>query len=212
VTSVEASRGRVFAVVRRGATDEVVVSQANDAAWQLLLERPSSGPAPTLASVNGVAYVLAGSALTVVGDGPAVDLRSPCRDGEEGRLAVAGASIWVACRSASGEWSLHHSPDAGASFDRLPTTPAGLAGLDALASRTADELFTYTSAIGLARQKVGGKAAVVTRPGAAQPVRYVGFTTASVGFAVPATGGVWRTDDGGATWQEFSIFRPDEND
>jgi hypothetical protein len=208
VVALEASRGRAFAVVRASEADVLLSSEAAGSAWVRELETPTAVPAPSLASSDGRAFVLSGSSLVIAGGGLAQRHDAPCTDGDEGRLAVTGSSIWVACRSATGAWSLHHSGDAGASFDPLPDTSAGLDGLDALASRTAGELFTYTAARGLARQRVGGAATVVTRPDASPPVTYVGFSTRQVGFAVPATGGVWRTDDGGATWAVLPISRP----
>ena len=206
VVALEASRGRVFAAVRSGAELRLLSADAAGGPWRTYVQELATGPAPALVSSDRTAYLIDGRRLWVVDD-VVRERTSPCSDGDEVRAAVSNASVWAACGSPAGAWSLHRSPDAASGFTDQKWPRA--ATVHSLASRTAGEVFVSAGGLGLVRQPAGRARVVVSPPaGGRGALSYLGFTTERLGFALPSSGGVWRTEDGGATWSSRELIDP----
>ena len=175
---------------------------ATDAGWRDVLETPAvASPLAPRALVNGLA--LAGRRVVAVGQrGHALLSDDQGKTWRQAAVPVSADLVAVAFPSATNGWAVGHdgvllrSTDAGATWTRvLDGRSAGTAMLEYY-QREAAALVDAKRAAALVDE--AGKFAA---QGAENPFLDIGFENPSTGYLVGAFGLVFRTTDGGASWQ-----------
>jgi hypothetical protein len=227
VEDLEASGGYVYAVVcPSGPGCTLERSPTNRDGWQAL---PIAGDLPPSGYVAAGSGYLAGS-LNVHGSDvwmvfrwvsangdvhPSVLVRSTdngeqftetsiCPDtfGVTSLYAVNAEDLWATCVTGMlvDVWG---SVDAGAVFTAVPGSAP--AAMSATIAGTSPTNFVVASTALVLSSDAGRTFQTVEDNGGGWSI--VGFTTSEDGFAfsLPAPTGLWRTDDGGATWYQVQF-------
>ncbi len=208
VEQLETANGTAYALVRDGSTWTLWRSPSGEDTWSRVgvdLHTPAS-----LAVTEHVVAVTDRSGndafvLTSADDGKTFDQHStPCEaDLAAGRLSATTDSMWLTCPTGTAA-EVHVSRDEGASWNAVSSgTPA--------ISNTAAALGARSD--GQAVVAVPGKALVVSESD--QPAQakveglgtptYAGFTSDQVGYILDMNGGLFRTTDGGSTWEPVQV-------
>ncbi|MGW0227706.1 hypothetical protein ACWDWO_05290 [Actinopolymorpha singaporensis] len=208
VEQLETANGTTYALVRDGSTWTLWRSPSGEDAWSRVgvdLKTPAS-----LAVTSKVVAVTDRSGtdafvLTSADGGRTFDQHpTPCNaDLSAGRLSATTGSMWLTCPTGTAA-EVHVSRDNGASWSAVSSgTPAISGTAAALGARSARQAVVA----------VPGKALLVS--GSDQPAQakveglgtptYAGFTSDRVGYILDVNGGLFRTDDGGGTWQPVTV-------
>ncbi|GAA2756702.1 sialidase family protein [Actinopolymorpha rutila] len=208
VEQLETANGTTYALVRDGSTWTLWRSPSGEDTWSRVgvdLHTPAS-----LAVTSKVVAVTdrsgnAAFVLTSADDGKTFEQHpTPCNaDLSGGRLSATADSMWLTCPTGTAA-QVHVSRDGGASWSAVSSgTPAISGTATALGARSAQQAVVA----------VPGKALLVS--GSDQPAQtkveglgtptYAGFTSDQVGYILDVDGGLFRTVDGGGTWQPVQV-------
>ncbi|MFD2079951.1 hypothetical protein SAMN05421678_105220 [Actinopolymorpha cephalotaxi] len=208
VQQLETANGTAYALVRDGSTWTLWRSPRGEDTWSragVELHSPAS-----LAVTSQVVAVTDRSGndayvLTSADGGDTFDQHpTPCKaDLDAGRLSATTDSMWLTCPTGTAA-EVHVSRDEGASWTAVSSgTPAISGTAAALGARSGRQAVVA----------VPGKALVVSESG--QPAQakveglgtptYAGFTSDRVGYILDVDGGLFRTADGGGTWQPVTV-------
>ncbi|MGH3525194.1 MAG: hypothetical protein ACRDU4_20780, partial [Mycobacterium sp.] len=218
VEKLEVASGRAWAIVFGGAgassgpSYHVYTAAYPGGSWELANFAVAFGPAEPALAVQGTAATVIGLdaqsgnvlAATAGTDTNFTTLCTPPCAGSSGEpLSASADALWLACTSSGSSLSgVYFSPDLGKSWQ---TAESKLSG-SSVAIGAVDAKSAIVSAGGQLR-RVGsdGSTAKVSQPSvpASTVFSFVGFTTPSVGFAIPEIDNgrqLWRTTNGGSHW------------
>jgi len=175
---------------------------AADTGWRDVLDTPAlKSPLAPRALVNGLAQ--AGDRLVAVGQRGHVLLSDDQgKSWRQAEVPVSSDLVAVAFPSASTGWAVGHdgivlrSTDAGVTWTRALDGRQAGALLVAYYQREAASATDTARAVALLKE-----AERFAAQGAENPFLDIGFENASTGYLVGAFGLIFRTTDGGASWQ-----------
>ncbi|MET9021338.1 hypothetical protein ABZV93_15250 [Actinopolymorpha sp. NPDC004070] len=208
VEQLETANGTAFALVRDGSTWTLWRSPSGEDTWSRVgvdLHAPAS-----LAVTQQVVAVTDRSGndafvLTSADGGRTFDQHpTPCKaDLAAGRLSATSDSMWLTCPTGTAA-EVHVSRDDGASWSPVSSgTPAISGTAAALGARSGRQAVVA----------VPGKALVVSESDQPAQARveglgtptYAGFTSDRVGYILDVDGRLFRTADGGGTWEPVTV-------
>jgi len=142
-----------------------------------------------------------GNLLLTSTDGTSWLSHQPCADGGyPTTLSDTENSLWVMCGDGATA-SARVSPDDGQTWvDAAGEFPVG----SQLAARDVSSAVVADPARGISLIGVGHEPVAVTDSDLTD-VMLAGFTNPATGYMLDADGQVLRTDDGGQTWQPYSL-------
>jgi hypothetical protein len=213
VRLLEAWRTEVYAAVDTGSGVVVVRSPADRDSWTVVDTGFSLTSVSAIAAAPGELAVIAttgdgaGPHVLVTVDGSSWSVRSPCPPGYSAeQLSTAAGpapgadSLWLAC--ASGERSVARvTLDAGAHWEAVQAPKARFT----LAARSVRSALAVTN--GRVERLSPGSAPATIATVPVNAVAFAGFTNPATGYIVGSDGRMWRSADGGNTWQVYSVRR-----
>lgn len=204
VDRLEAGGGYAYALVRSGDDWSLWRTAAGDDAWTRLDARLTE-PSDLAITESAVVVTQRAEGVTTSVSGPLGEntfevWTTPCVPSlSGGTLSAGGGSLWLKCPTGTAA-EFYYSIDDGRSweFADVPgSVPPNIASV--VAARTADE--AVVALPGEIRTAARGSGSddpeMVDELG--EPV-YAGFTTPDVGYVLDRSGRLFRTTDGGDTW------------
>lgn len=207
VEQLEVDDGQAYALVDDGGGWSLWRTPATSDAWEQL---PVQLTDPSGLAVTGslVAVTDRMKDVTVAwvseNAGAAFENRpTPCQaDLDAGELSASEGSLWLKCATGTAA-DVHLSTDAGRQWTLVNTGEESLSNVGSeIGARSAGEAVAAT--VGEVRTMAPSGAGSSSVPDLGQPV-YTGFTTTSVGYVVDLDGQLFRTTDGGDTWNEVTV-------
>ena len=230
VQKLEVASGRAWAIVFGGAAASlgpsyhIYTATYPGGSWELAESAGTFGPAEPALAVQGNSAIVIGTdagsgkllALVAAGSATfgAVPGAPPCGGAPGEPLSSSADSIWLACTSSSDTLpGVFLSSDFGQSWRTASSTLADASGASgaSVAIGAVDAKSAIVSAGGrLERVGADGSTEHVSQPSIPPSTvfSFVGFTTPSIGFAIPEidkTRQVWRSTDGGSHWSVVKI-------
>ena len=217
VESVEAGSGNVYALVRQSGKEEVWRSTNTGLAWEMAADVTSAVPrssssgggpgngATLLAVQKGNAIVASAGSVWVVGPfGSATLVPSPCgATSTPLSMSAADSGVWMSCPAGSPA-GLFRS-DTGTTW--VPVVLPGTVVLSELGTIDSSHVLIsqagspalqiVTAGTGSTGAAVQGAVVVA---GGVDSWTYLAFTNPTQGFALDAGRALFRTTDGGSTW------------
>ncbi|MBA2715753.1 MAG: hypothetical protein H0U51_01650 [Propionibacteriales bacterium] len=209
VTSLEAWGAFVYAVVdNEQGSVSLLRSPVSYDDWQQVDLGTDPASISTLVVSSRAAAVLArppnsdvGNLLLTSTDGTSWLSHQPCADGGyPTTLSTTENSLWVMCSDGATAFA-RVSPDDGQTW--VDAAGEFLVGSQ-LAARDASSAVVADPAGGISLIGVGHVPVAVTDSDLTD-VMLAGFTNPATGYVLDADGQVLRTDDGGQTWQPYSL-------
>lgn len=211
VRSLAVGDGRVFALARDGGQWGLWRSASGTDAWQRLdvdLLDPDD-----LAVGDGAVAVSDHSQdatyLQVSTDGGNTFEQRPtdCSpDLSAGELSASADALWLTCPTGMSASRVAVSSDQGAHWESVnpggPGIPANSSALGALSGDTG--LVAAPGQVRLVNPDATDGPMRVQVPGLGSPT-YAGFTTSEVGYLLDTDGHLFRTSDGGSTWNQVTF-------
>ncbi|HEU0128809.1 MAG TPA: hypothetical protein VFQ48_09415 [Pseudonocardiaceae bacterium] len=212
VTSLEAWGEFVYAVVTDEAqgTASLVRSPVASDDWRTVDLGAVPAEIPALVVSEQVVAVLARPAdsdvesLLTSSDGVTWQTRTPCEEGRSpSTLSTTEKSMWLLC---SDDTAAHArvSVDGGQTWEGAPgefSLGSQLAARDPSTAAVADPAGRGLTLVAVDHQPVQVSDSEL------DDVVLAGFTNPTTGYVLDANGDVLRTDDGGKTWQPYSLPR-----
>lgn len=212
VLKVEAAQGTAWALVKSGSTHRLYRSAASSDSWsRVALPAPLDDTTPDLVLQPGLVAVLGGSSGSAVAfvstDGGRTfqQRENPCPVAFGApSLSAADGTLWAFCPTGT-QGRPYASTDDARSWTPISGAPAGgWANSSVIGGRSASSA-VLASGGRLYRVTTGGGVQRESSPsiGAGTSLRFVGFTTPQLGYAVlarPSTSSLLRSTDGGRTW------------
>lgn len=212
VLSVEASQGTAWALVQFGDTHRLYRSATSNDSWsRVALPAPLDDTPADLVLQPGLVAVLGGSSGSAVAfvstDGGRTfhERENPCPVAFGApSLSAANGTLWVFCASGT-EGHPYASTDGARSWTPVSgAPPGGWSNSSVIGGRSATSA-VVASGGRLYRVTTGGVVERGSTPSVAAgtSMRFVGFTTPLVGYALlarPSTSSLLRSTDGGRTW------------
>lgn len=211
VTSLEAWGDFVYAVIadEQQGVASLVRSPIGDDDWQQVDLGTDHAELSTLVVSKRVVAVLArpmnsdvGNLALVSSDGVSWQSHQPCEGGPfPSTLSAAENSLWVLCTDGTTA-KARVSRDDGQTWADVPgdfSVGSQLAARDDSTAAVADPIDDGITLIGVGQAPVKVAVADLTNVGLA------GFTNPTTGYVLDPNGQVLRTDDGGQTWQPYSL-------
>jgi hypothetical protein len=209
VSRLAAAHGVVWALVTAadGNSQQLWRSPVGSDSWTRV-------PGVTVGAPGDVA--LAGANVVVLGTGPSkmwvsrdgttfAPHANPCSTAVKAELS-ASTSLWAKCETGTAAYVITSAD--GVSWQPVKATPDGSAAPNSLALGArgpTDALLALGANEKLTDLNSDGTQQPVRQPPAASSgIRYLGFTTVDVGYAIDGVH-LWRTEDGGNTWNRLHI-------
>ena len=145
-----------------------------------------------------------GNLVLVSSDGVSWTAQQPCTGGQyPSTLSTTGNSLWTMCSDDTSAVARVSLDDGQTWIDAAGEFPPGseLAARDDTTAVVADPAGDSLTLIGVDQAPVAVTDADLT------DVDLAGFTNPTTGYVLDADGQVLRTDDGGRTWQPYSLPR-----
>lgn len=209
VVRLESERGTAWAVVERGDSYRLYRSPTSRDSWaRVSLPVRLDSITPDLALQSGAVTLVGTSderAVTVVSeDGQSFEAGDrPCAPALDAHLSAFGDTVWMFCATGT-QGTPYVSATSGRTWDAVDAAPPGGWSNSTVVGARGAGTAVFASGGELYRVGTDGD---VDRAESASPgggnVRYIGFTTRKVGYALldrPTPAALLRTADGGRSW------------